>query len=125
MGAASDGSAEMPHVMHSLDATDLVVLIFVELFGLRSALCCPSVVMMGFRSCPFLLFFPPLPLVALFAALATCLALFMAAFLISFPLMVMSWLQSGDDGISKGENWLSGSDRSFCGVGVACCSRYR
>lgn len=73
----------------AFDPTDLVVLIFVELFGLRSAPGCPSVVMMGFKSCPFLLFFPALPLVALFAAMATCLALFMAAFLISFPFMIL------------------------------------
>ena len=89
-----DSSAKMPGAMQALDLTDLVVFILVELFGLRSALCWPSVVMMGFRSWPFRLFFPPFPLVALFAALATCLALFMAAFLISFPFMVMYLAQS-------------------------------
>ena len=45
-----DGSAEMPGAMQSLDLTDLVVFILVELFGLRSVPCCPSVVIMGFRS---------------------------------------------------------------------------
>ncbi|KAF2280279.1 uncharacterized protein EI97DRAFT_117587 [Westerdykella ornata] len=40
--------------------------------------------MMGFRSWPFRRFFPPLP----FAACATCLALLMAAFLMSLLFMV-------------------------------------
>lgn len=43
---------------------------------------------MGFRSWPFLLFLPPLPLAALLAAVATCLALLMAAFFMSFPFMI-------------------------------------
>lgn len=45
---------------------------------------CPSVVMMGFRSWPFLRFLPPFPL----AACATAFALLMAAFLISAPFIV-------------------------------------
>ena len=56
--------------------------------GLPSALCGPSVVIMGFRSVPFLLFLPPLPLAALFAAVATCFALLMAAFLMSPPFII-------------------------------------
>ena len=43
---------------------------------------------MGFRSPPFLLFLVPLPFAALFAAVATCLALLMAAFLISMPFIL-------------------------------------
>ena len=54
-----------------------------------SAVATPSVVMMGFRSAPFRLFFPELPLVVLFklAALAICFG-FIVAFLTSAPFMV-------------------------------------
>ena len=62
--------------------------IFETLLGLLLGPCESSVVIMGFRSCPFLRFFPPLPLAALFAAVATCLALFIAAFFMSFPFMI-------------------------------------
>ena len=44
--------------------------------------------MMGFRSPPFRLFLFPLPFAALLAAEATCLALLMAAFLISLPFII-------------------------------------
>ena len=68
--------------------THLELFIFTALLGLDPALCWSSVVMIGFRSWPFLRFFPPFPLAALFAADATCLALLMAAFLISLPFMI-------------------------------------
>jgi len=55
---------------------------------------------MGFRSPPFLLFLFPLPFAALFAAVATCLALLMAAFLISLPFII--WRKVGG-------RWLYGS----------------
>lgn len=55
--------------------------------GLPSWAFCCSVVMMGLSSC-FLRFFPLLPLDA--AALATCFALLIAAFLMSEPFM-MQW----------------------------------
>ena len=57
-------------------------------FGLASELCGPSVVMMGFRSPPFLLFFCPLAVVALFTTVATFFAWLVAAFLRSPPFMV-------------------------------------
>ena len=63
--------------------------ILVALFGLASAACWSSVVMMGFRSPPFRLFLFPLPFAALFAAEATCLALLMAAFLMSLPFIIL------------------------------------
>ena len=46
--------------------------------------------MMGFRSVPFRLFFCPLPLVAVEAPV-TCLALFIAAFLMSAPFIIESY----------------------------------
>jgi len=54
-----------------------------------SAVATPSLVMMGFRSVPFRLFFPELPLVVLFklAALAICFG-FVVAFLMSAPFIV-------------------------------------
>lgn len=75
-----------------------MLFILTELFGLGSALCEASVVMMGFKSWPFLRFFPPLPLVALFAAFATCLALLIAAFFISLPFMIRLQRQPGERG---------------------------
>lgn len=65
----------------------MLLFILTELLGLASVLCGPSVVIIGFKSWPFLLFFPPLPLVALFAAFATAFALLIAAFLMSLPFM--------------------------------------
>lgn len=58
-------------------------------FGLGSALWGPSVVIIGLRSWPFLLFLPPLPLAALLAAVATCFALLIAAFFISPPFIMV------------------------------------
>ena len=69
--------------------------IFETLLGLLLGPCESSVVIMGFRSCPFLRFFPPLPLAALFAAVATCLALFIAAFFMSFPFMIQRGCRCG------------------------------
>ena len=68
--------------------TNLVLFMLLVLFGLESVACELSVVMMGFRSPPFLLFLFPLPFAALFAAVATCLALLMAAFLMSLPFII-------------------------------------
>lgn len=48
--------------------------------------------MIGFRSPPFLLFFPPLPFAALFAAVTACFALLMAAFLMSLPFIICRWV---------------------------------
>ena len=51
--------------------------------------------MIGFRSPPFLLFFPPLPFAALFAAVTACFALLMAAFLMSLPFIICRWGSRG------------------------------
>lgn len=56
--------------------------------------------MMGFRSPPFLLFLFPLPLAALFAAAATCLALVTAAFLMSLP-FIISWWEGNSAAIER------------------------
>lgn len=48
--------------------------------------------MIGFKSPPFLLFFPPLPFAALFAAVTACFALLMAAFLMSLPFIICRWV---------------------------------
>ena len=68
--------------------THLGLLMVALLFGLASAPCGPSFVMIGLRSVPFLLFLPPLPFAALLAAVATCLALLIAAFLMSPPFII-------------------------------------
>jgi hypothetical protein len=83
---------EGDEVSNRLDGLERVrathLYVFVAVRGLASALWGPSVVMMGFRSVPFLLFFPPLPLAAAFAAAAAGFALFMFPFLTSPPFII-------------------------------------
>lgn len=50
-----------------------------------------SLVTMGLRSVPFLLFLPPLPLAAEAATLAICLPLFSMALVRSTPSMFVAW----------------------------------
>ena len=84
----SEQSRFLLTIRQATEYTNPELFIFTALTGLDPALCWSSVVMMGFRSWPFLRFLPPLPFAALFAAVATCFALLIAAFFISLPFIL-------------------------------------
>lgn len=66
-----------------------------------------SLVTMGFRSVPFLLFLPPLPLAAWAATLAICCALLRTACFISSPFIILRPSERAREGRGGGkERWL-------------------
>lgn len=82
----------------------------------------PSLVTMGFKSVPFLLFLPPLPLAAEAATLAICLPLFNTALVRSMPSMLWRWkkgLEAGPPAESESESERGGAP----GCEVVGCGR--